>query len=62
MYNSSATPLSTLILAWTVQAAIACVEEALTHRNCKLIANGLGASPDHVVKMEEDSGGLIGAL
>jgi hypothetical protein len=35
-----------------------CVEDALTHFNCKFIANALGPPPDHVVRMLEDSRAL----
>ena len=50
------------ILGWTLQTVMPCVKEALTHPNCKLIANALGTPPDHVIKMVKDSGRLIGAL
>ena len=30
------------ILGWTLQTVMPCVKEALTHPNCKLIANALG--------------------
>ena len=50
------------ILGWTLQTVMPCIEEALTHPNCKLIANALGTPPDHVIKMVKDSGRLIGAL
>lgn len=50
------------ILGWTLQTVQPCVEEALTHPNCKLIANALGTPPEHIIKMVKDSGRLIGAL
>jgi len=50
------------LFGWTLETALPCVEEALTHPGCKLIANALGTPPADVIKKVKSSGRLVGAL
>lgn len=50
------------LLGWTEATATPMIEEALTRKNCRLIANALGTPPADKVKMIQDSGRLVGAL
>lgn len=50
------------VIGWTMETVMPCLEEALRHPKCKLIANALGTPPDDVIKMVKDSGRLLGAL
>jgi NAD(P)H-dependent flavin oxidoreductase YrpB (nitropropane dioxygenase family) len=48
--------------AWTLEQVMPMLEDALKRPKCKVIVNALGTPPDHVTKMVQDSGRLIGAL
>ena len=50
------------LLGWTEATAEPQIEEALKHKNVKLIANALGTPPADMIKKIQDKGVLIGAL
>ena len=50
------------LLGWTEATAEPQIEEALKHKNVKLIANALGTPPTDMIKKIQDKGVLIGAL
>jgi NAD(P)H-dependent flavin oxidoreductase YrpB (nitropropane dioxygenase family) len=50
------------IFGWTRQTVMPCLEEALTHPKCRLIANALGTPPADIIRQVKDGGRLIGAL
>ena len=50
------------LLGWTEATAEPQIEEALKHKNVKLIANALGTPPADMIKKIQDQGVLIGAL
>jgi NAD(P)H-dependent flavin oxidoreductase YrpB (nitropropane dioxygenase family) len=50
------------LFGWTLETALPCVDEALRHSGCKLIANALGTPPADVISKVKGSGRLIGAL
>ena len=50
------------LLGWTEATATPMIKEALTRKNCRLIANALGTPPADKIKMIQDSGRLVGAL
>ena len=50
------------LLGWTEATAEPQIEEALKHKNVKLIANALGTPPADLIKKIQDKGVLIGAL
>ena len=49
-------------LSMTDAVSAPLVDVALSHRNCRLIANALGTPPADVIKQVQDAGVLIGAL
>lgn len=49
-------------LSMTDTVSTPLVDVALTHANCRLIANALGTPPADVIKQVQDAGVLIGAL
>jgi len=50
------------LFGWTLETALPCVDEALLHPGCKVIANALGTPPPDVVAKVKKSGRLFGAL
>ena len=50
------------LLGWTEATAEPQIEEALKHKNVKLIANALGTPPADMIKKIQDKDVLIGAL
>ncbi len=50
------------LFGWTLETALPCVDEALLHPGCRLIANALGTPPPDVVAKVQKSGRLFGAL
>ena len=50
------------LLGWTEATAEPQIEEALKHKNVKLIANALGTPPADMIKKIQDKGVLLGAL
>ena len=50
------------LLGWTEATAEPQIEEALKHKNVKLIANALGTPPADMIKKIQDEGVLVGAL
>ncbi len=49
-------------LSMTDAVSAPLVDVALSHKNCKLIANALGTPPADVIKQVQDAGVMIGAL
>tara|TARA_B100000029_G_scaffold516572_1_gene631309 strand:- start:1881 stop:3011 length:1131 start_codon:yes stop_codon:yes gene_type:complete len=50
------------LLGWTQATAEPQIEEALKHKNVKLIANALGTPPDDMIKKIQNHDVLVGAL
>lgn len=49
-------------LSMTDAVSTPLVDVALSHKNCRLIANALGTPPEDVIKQVQDAGVMIGAL
>ena len=49
-------------LSMTDAVSAPLVDVALSHKNCRLIANALGTPPENVIKQVQDAGVMIGAL